>query len=153
SVVLGDHANFLDQQSATGLPVNDAVWTSMLFHGPTRYVGPPRTVRKPASQVDLMPTLMAIVGDHRPTGSVGRDLFGPPRAGEFALAVRSGGVRMDRDGYSLLQPSNNPAQSTIDRFAVLDTGDDAGHGFARQDRERLFDRILAWSYLIEKDMV
>lgn len=152
-VVHGDHANYLDQTASTGLPVNDNVWTSMVLNAPTHAVGGPRMVREPASQVDILPTLAGIIGDKRPMGSPGRDLFNPSGRPAMAVALRGGGARLDRDGFSLVQPRNKPELSTVSRFSALARAKEAGDAFSRREREGFYELLLTWSYLVENNMV
>src|SRR5204862_2807322 len=63
-----------------------------MIRGPARLVGKPRRVERATSHVDLMPTILAMLGDHRPSAAVGSNLFGPPRSSRWsALAIRQGG--------------------------------------------------------------
>jgi Arylsulfatase A and related enzymes len=73
---------------APGLPENDNIWTTAIIAGPERLVGPPRRILAPASHVDMLPHVLALVGDRRPSAALGSDLFGPPRNGmRSAMAV------------------------------------------------------------------
>jgi len=94
-VFTGDHAIYTDLKKTSGLPENDNVWTSAFIYGPERLVGPPRRIYEAASHVDIMPTVLSLVGDRRPTASMGRDLFwGRRNRPARALAVRPGGIRL-----------------------------------------------------------
>lgn len=131
-VVVGDHAFRTDLSRTSGLPDDEVEWVSAIVHGPERLVGPPRRLERPASHVDLMPTLMALIGDRRPTATVGSDLLGPPRAGHAtAVSVRPGGVRLEEERRTILVDRRSPNAGT--------------------DGATLYARVQAFSYLIEQD--
>lgn len=151
-IVVGDHGFYVDLRRTTGLPENDTVWTAAIVAGPAALVGPPRRVVEPASHVDMLPTILAVVGDERPTASLGSDLFGPARTGRrWAFSVRPGGLRFDRDGYSTLVDARTPNVAA---------GRVAFPGFARprggvpaDTGSQLVDWATDWSYVIEQDRV
>lgn len=100
-VVVGDHANVLVRSDVTPLPSDDMVWTGALIVGPQQLVGEPRRSPRHASQVDVMPTLLAMVGDTRPTATLGRDLLSDRETRrDQALAIRPGGLRLDASGVT-----------------------------------------------------
>jgi len=154
TIVVGDHGFYTDLRRTSGLPENDNIWTAAIFAGPPDLVGPPRRIEGPASHADMLPTILALVGDARPSAALGADLFGAPRGGgRSAVAIRPGGVRFDRDGYSVLVDARTPnvfatgvsfpgllragARPLIDRARVM----------------RLVGQVTTWSYLIEKNRV
>ena len=49
-IILGDHANFLDQGTSTGLPVDDSVLTGAIIAGGASAIGVPRVITAPASR-------------------------------------------------------------------------------------------------------
>lgn len=101
--VLGDHSNWLVSTQTTALPSDEMVWTGALLAGAREWIGPARRDPAAASQVDVMPTLLALVGDDRPSAALGRDLLAdPPGRPARAIAVRPGGLRLDEGGASLL---------------------------------------------------
>jgi len=67
TIVLGDHAFYMDLRRTSGLPENDNIWTAAIVAGPERLVGQPRRIVGPASHVDMLPTVLAFVGDRRPS--------------------------------------------------------------------------------------
>ena len=153
-IVTGDHANYIDQKDTTSLPINDTVWVSMLLHGPVDLVGEPRTVRAPSGHVDIMPTVLGLIGDHRPTAGIGRDLLRQPRNGLWALAVRGGGVRLDMTGQSVYIDRRAPWSRWIEpSFPGLLPPDAQARAAIEKVGERLYDVIYTWSYLIEQDRV
>jgi len=85
-------------------PVDDYVWMSALIAGPPSLVGNPRRLEAPTSQVDILPTLLDLVRDPEPCVAVGHSLLGEMRADRAVLAVREGGLRVDRGGWSLFIP-------------------------------------------------
>lgn len=149
-IVSGDHANYLDESLATGLPINDTVWTSALFVAPARYIGVPRRETVPASQVDIMPTVLAMVGDNRPTASLGRNLFGPGKRQTRALAVRPGGIRIDLPGQAMLIDHRRTQSPWVFDFGNSSPED---HEHAFPPGEDLLDIVNTWSYLIEQNRV
>ena len=154
TVVVGDHGFYTDLRRTSGLPENDNVWTAAIVTGPPDLVGEPRRVVGPASHVDMLPTVLALAGDRRPSAALGRDLFGPPRgARPFALAVRPGGSRFDRDGYAVLVDARTP-NAAITRVGFPDVAQ-PGHSTSMSDitAARMTDWIAEWSYLIEHDRV
>ncbi len=150
-LVTGDHANFLDQQQTRSLPVNDTVWSAALVAGPERLVGPARVERGIASQVDLVPTINALVGDRRPSAALGRDLLhddGRPKG--RAVAIRSGGLRYETDRGGMF----------VD--AVLPRGGIPSGGFPTPatgtrgldlEADELHGLVSIWTYLLERGEV
>ena len=155
-VVVGDHAFYTDLAATSGLPENDTQWTGAIFHGPGPLLGPPRRVEQPASHVDLMPTILALVGDTTPTAALGRDLLGAPRSpADFAIAVRQGGIRIDRAGYQMIIDRRSPGEPRIQPVSPglgvsLPTPDTV---FSDHERSDLYDFVDTYSYLIEHDRV
>jgi hypothetical protein len=100
----------------------------------------------------MLPTVLALVGDRRPSAALGSDLFGPPRNGKrMALAVRPGGLRLDRDGASMLVDARTP-NVAIHRVAfpgVMAAASSSPPGSATM----LTDVVADWSYLIERNRV
>jgi phosphoglycerol transferase MdoB-like AlkP superfamily enzyme len=159
-VICGDHSVSLTGQYSYDIrsfPVDGVVWTSALFHGDARLVGPPRVETFPSSQADLMPTLLALAGDRRPTSAMGADLLAPlPPAQRFAIAVREDGYRLDRDGWSLFVSAADPADFFVHRSFQLtprSRASDPGGPFKAQDARDLHAAVHGWSWLIEQNRV
>ena len=152
TIVLGDHGFYMDLRRTSGLPENDNIWTAAIVAGPERLVGPPRRIVAPASHVDMLPTVLALVGDRRPSAALGSDLFGPPRNGmRTAMAVRPGGLRLDRGGASLLVDARAP---TVAISRVSFPGVMPATSFAAPlSATSLTDVVADWSYLIERNRV
>jgi len=151
-IVLGDHGFYMDLRRTSGLPENDNIWTTAIIAGPERLVGLPRRILAPASHVDMLPTVLALVGDRRPSAALGSDLFGPPRNGmRSAMAVRPGGVRLDRDGASILVDARTPtlAISRVSFPGVMP----ATTAAVPLSAASLTDLVADWSYLIERNRV
>ncbi len=158
-VITGDHSSATSEAAdpdLRGMPTDETVWTSAIVLGPERLVGPtPRVETFPASQVDVMPSVLAMVGDEGPTAAMGRDLFDGDRTGRTAVSVRPAGFRIDRGDRSLivgatagagawvLTPFTRPAKRT-----GLD-----GSPFSTQDAQRLRGAVDYVSYLIEQNRV
>jgi len=153
-IVTGDHSNYVDQKKTTNLPVDDAVWTGFLIHAPEAMIGPPRRLMGAASQVDVVPTLLALIGDRRASAALGRDLLGRPRNGVSALAVRGGGLRLDRAGRSLYVERSRPWDSWIETaFPELAASRRPEAVFSERERAELYEIVFAWSYLMEHDRI
>jgi arylsulfatase A-like enzyme len=159
-VLCGDHSVAVADRATydiRGFPVDGVVWTSALLNGPASLVGPPRTEAFPCSQADIMPTLLALVGDNRPTAALGADLLAPlPATERIAVAVRDDGYRLDRDGWTLFVSATDPADYFAHRsFAPVERSraSDAGAPFTADDARRLRSAVQAWSWLIEQDRV
>jgi hypothetical protein len=151
TIVVGDHSFYTNLRRTSGLPENDNEWTAGVIAGPADLVGPPRRVTDPVSHVDMLPTILAMVGDDRPTAALGSDLFGPPRTlRRSVLSVRPGGLRFDRDGYCAMVDLRLPngedvrpsvAWMTPPRRPNLPTA------------AQLIEWVDDWSYLIERNRV
>jgi phosphoglycerol transferase MdoB-like AlkP superfamily enzyme len=154
TIVVGDHGFYTDLRRTSGLPENDAVWTAGLMAGPEDLVGPPRRLATPASHVDMLPTVMRLVGDERPSAALGADLLGAPRNGvRSAFAIRSGGLRFDRDGYSTMVDARVPNVGfTRVPFPRLLPPGDPPDGVS-VSAKRLTGWVNDWSYFIEHNRV
>jgi len=151
TVVVGDHSFYTNLRKTSGLPENDNQWTAAIVNGPEALVGAPRRIVTPASHVDVMPTLLAIVGDDRPTAALGSDLFGARRvARASAFAIRPGGLRFDRDGYSAIVDARIPNREEI-RPSL--TATPRGLQPDLPSAAQLNEWVEDWSYLIEHDRV
>jgi arylsulfatase A-like enzyme len=152
TIVLGDHSFYMDLRRTSGLPENDNIWTTAIVAGPERFIGEPRRIVAPASHVDMLPTVLAFVGDRRPSAALGGDLFGPPRNGtRISLAVRPGGLRLDRDGASVLVDARMPTLA-INRVAFPGLMP-VQPAASLIDAAALADVVSDWSYLIERNRV
>lgn len=153
TIVLGDHGFYMDLRHTSGLPENDNIWTAAIVAGPERLVGPPRRIVASASHVDMLPTVLAFVGDRRPSAALGSDLFGPPRNGKrTALAVRPGGLRLDRDGASMLVDARTP-NVAINRAAFPGVMPVEASSVPPASATWLTDVVADWSYLVERNRV
>jgi arylsulfatase A-like enzyme len=153
-LILGDHSFYTDLGRTSGIPENDNVWTAAIVNGPADLVGEPRRIVEPASHVDMLPTVLALVGDRRPSAALGSDLFGESRlAARRALAVRPGGWRLDVGGDSFIVDARLPnvAARRI-AFPILAAPDHKATGVEVSVGE-LTDLVDAWSYLIERNRV
>ncbi len=155
-VVTGDHANYLDQKKTTALPLNETVWTGAVLHGPERLVGPARRELETASHIDVEPTILALVGDRRPSGAIGRNLLGAPRVRPpSSVAIRPGGIRLDRAGYSLMVDRKQPSAATVSEAFPGSASAGAAPAEIFEDGQvgRLLEYALTFSYLIEHDRI
>lgn len=160
-IVVGDHSDVAGDvvpPEMRGLPNNAVVWTGALIAGPTALIGPvPRVETFPSSHVDLMPTLLDIVGDRAPTVSMGTNLFADiPVAQRTAVAISGQGYRLDRDGWSLLVRRDHPeifwTRPAFAPIANVRAGLE-GSPFTAGEVRRLWEDINTWSYLIENNRV
>lgn len=153
-IVAGDHGFYVDLKHSSGLPENDNVWTAALIAGPEDLVGAPRRVAAAASHVDMMPTVLAMVGDDRPTASLGSDLLGPPRTGaRTALAIRAGGVRLDHDGQSAIVDARTPNVLSTRLAFPIPTPTATLTPTPTLTPRQLLDWVDDWSYLVEQNRV
>ena len=159
-VVVGDHSDRTDEQMDPrwrGMPVDPAVYTAALVHGPARLVGAPRRDTITASHVDLLPTVLDWIGDRGAYSSPGQDLFGPvPESGRSAVSINSRGFRLDRGGFTLLVDSHDPAIHYA--YKSFPQGEPqllplAQTPFSPDEPERLTAAIRYWSQLVEQDRV
>jgi hypothetical protein len=146
--VLGDHSNWLESTRTTALPDDEMVWTGAILAGPPQWIGPPRRDSGPASQADLMPTVLALVGDDRPTAALGRDLLARDGRPRRAFAIRPGGLRLDENGATTLVDRRYVHGAT--RAASFDRG--AGRTRS-DDGPRLARYADTWGRLIEHHRV
>jgi sulfatase-like protein len=162
TIVVGDHSFYTNLRKTSGLPENDNEWTPLIVSAAADRAGSAQRVAEPASHVDIMPTILAMVGDDRPTAAVGADLFGPARTPERSvLAIRPGGVRFDRAGYSAFVDARTPNGEDIRRSPFAFDHPDSGVGIAQSATPRedppsaaqLLEWVDTWSYLIEHDRV
>ncbi len=151
TVVVGDHAFYTNLRKTSGLPENDNEWTAAIVNGPDALVGPPRRIADPASHVDMLPTLLAMVGDTRPSAALGSDLFGARRVTpSSAFAIRPGGLRFDRGGYSAMVDARVPNREEI-RPSLTAAPRDAHVALPTADQ--LSAWADDWSYFVEHDRV
>ena len=160
-VVIGDHSDRTNETFDArwrGMPVDAAVWTAALIHGPERLIGVPRREQFVASHVDLLPTISAFTNDHTPTNSLGHDLFDGtvPVSERRAVSINARGYRLDWQGFTLLVDSRDSRlhyafKSFAEGSPVPLTMPETP--FAPDEAERLARRIEYWSELMEHDRV
>ena len=159
-VVIGDHSDRTDEiidERWRGMPADPFVWTAALVYGPERVVGAPRREEITASHVDLMPSVLAWVGDRGAYAGMGRDMFATiPDSERSAVSVNSRGYRLDRGGFTLLVDSRDPAVNYA--FKSFPQGAPvivplAQTPFAPNEPEQLSRELHYWSGLIEQDRV
>jgi arylsulfatase A-like enzyme len=150
TIVVGDHSFYTDLRKTSGLPENDNEWTALIVSGSADRTNAPLRIAEPASHVDMLPTILAMVGDNRPTAAVGADLFGAPRSAlRSALAIRPGGVRFDRGGYAAFVDARTPNGEEIRPSFQIAAHDTA----PLPDAAQLIEWVNTWSYLVERDRV
>ena len=77
-ILTADHGSGADSEKYRKVPYNFAV--PLLFYSPVGLI-PAGSDERPAGHIDLMPTLLGILGYDRPYFAFGRDLFAEPQAG------------------------------------------------------------------------
>ena len=160
-IVLGDHSSRTqesDLNEIASFPMDHYLWTSALIHGPEHFVGPtPRREMFPASQVDIMPTILAMIGDRQPTSVMGTDLLADiPTDKRTAIAVRPGGFRLNRGNRTLYIDARNPERfwstKSFSQWNFL-SPPATGSSFDSQDARRIYDAVNYWSWLVENNRV
>ncbi len=159
-VVVGDHADNTDERVPPGLrgmPVDYRVWTSALIYGPEWLIGKPRVETFPASHVDLMPTVLNLIGDTRTNASMGMDLFADiPHSKRQAVAIRETGFRVDKGGYSLFVRTGDPSAFWVSKSFEWEGSFSTsleGTPFSPDEPGQWNDRIHFLSYLIENNLI
>jgi hypothetical protein len=160
-IIIGDHSHLTDEilgDEIRGLPADPFVWTSAVMAGPARLLGPmPRREEFACSQVDLMPTILSLVGDSRPTAAMGTDLLDQSSdLTRTAVAVREAGCRLDARGFSLLVRTDQPGRLwTCRPFRPVNTYNTSldGTPFSPADVRDLTLRARYVSYLIEQNRI
>jgi len=153
TLVVGDHSFYTNLRKTSGLPENDNEWTALLINGGDR-AGPALRIATPASHVDVLPTILAMVGDDRPTAAVGTDLFGAPRSSpRSVLAIRPGGVRFDRGGYSVFVDARTPNGEEIRPGLHGAVSAPSAADAALPSAAQLAGWVKTWSYLVEHDRI
>lgn len=159
-VVIGDHSDRTDElldPRWRGMPVDEAVYTAALIHGPARLVGAPRRDDITASHVDLLPTVLDWIGDRGVYSSPGQDLFAPiPESQRSAVSINSRGYRLDRGGFTLLVDSHDP--SIHYAYKSFPRGEPQllpleQTPFSADEPAKLTAEIRYWSQLVEQDRV
>jgi sulfatase-like protein len=151
TIVVGDHSFYTNLRKTSGLPENDNEWTALVVSRSGDRSGTSHRIAELASHVDMLPTILAMVGDDRPTAAVGTDLFGAQRsAPRSVLAIRPGGLRLDRGGYSAFVDARTPNGEEIrPSFPAVSHDVDETPPSAAQ----LTEWVNTWSYLVERDRV
>lgn len=159
-IVVGDHSDVAGERvppEMNDMPHDPSEWTGALIIGPPSLVGPPRVETFPSSHVDLMPTLLDLVGDRDPVVGMGTNLFADVPPGErTAVSVSGRGYRLDQGGWSLFVMRDHadgvwtlPIGAPL---AELRSGVD-GSPFTQEDVRRLRLAFDTWSWLIEENRV
>ena len=148
-VITGDHANFLDQQETRSFPINDTVWSAAVISGPENLIGPARGEHGIASQVDLMPTISALIGDERASAALGRNLLhddGRPRG--KAMTIRSGGLRYETDRGGILVDAVMP-RGAMPSGGIPSAPTRGGDQSVDLTARQVHALASTWSYLLE----
>nr|WP_281432938.1 sulfatase-like hydrolase/transferase [Aestuariivirga litoralis] len=149
-IILGDHANFLNQGTSTGQPVNDTNFTGAIISGGSAIIGQPRINQEPSSQSDIATTVLALAGDWRPAMTLGRDLLSasparPPRA----LAIRNGGSRLDVGLETMMLPGHSATRAVLTPSLLPSVPGTQ----AMPPAGEVADAIRIWAWLIEHNRV
>ncbi len=148
-IVVGDHANFINQQETNAMPVNDAVWTAGIIYGSSKLVGAPRIDNRLGQQADIMPTILALVGDHRPSAAMGRNLLNlSDRAQTGVISIRSGGLRYEEEGGGeLIDPV------FVSSAPVAVPGGKSSKNNLRYSPAEIVELCETWTFLLENNRV
>ena len=156
-IVTGDHGFYVNLKETSGLPENDNQWVSAIINGSKSIIGPPRRDYRAASHVDMLPTVLGIIGDRRPVGALGSDLLKAPRKiGGWALAVRAGGFRVDAGSRRVIVDVRTPGQAAFGpSFPEMSNvaGFNAVTGTAEIRAQGVYDLVRTWAYLVENDRI
>lgn len=155
-VVSGDHAFPVGESVAGTLrsqPVDDYVWTSALIAGPASLLGPPRRLEVPATQTDLLPTLLDLIRDPDPYVAMGHSLLGDVSADRVVLSLREGGLRVESDSWSLYVPVAGEPWADRAMDGRMDPVAPARGGFEESDARRWRERVATWSWLVDRNLV
>jgi arylsulfatase A-like enzyme len=105
-VVTGDHGIHLGEGGAHGVgaPLSRPVaWVPLVIAGDHPRLAALRGAHEePSSHVDLMPTLLDLLGIHDPTASVGHSLAEPRAGGRFAYMAYADDIALERGGQRAL---------------------------------------------------
>lgn len=153
-IIVGDHANYLDKSTTTALPIDDVLWTGAIISGPDELIGSQRTNETHCSQIDILPTILDLVGDTTARVSLGRNLlddeYDPSQT--FSIAVRPAGVRIDKGGFTYIVDRRHP--SHFIKFPAFDgLMTQIDHSALTLSSEDYLKIVDSWSYLIEEDRV
>ncbi len=147
-LICGDHSVLLNESVDLRMrtyPVDGFVWTGAVMHGATSLIGPARVADFPASQIDVMPTLLRLAGDEGVTAAMGQDLLARDDGmRRQAIAVREGGFRLDRRGGTLFVSAENPVDWTVTSDTLTESPESA---------RKLFEAVWGWAWLLEQDQV
>jgi len=161
-IILGDHSSRTqesDLNEIVAFPMDHYLWTGALIHGPERFVGPiPRREVFPASEVDIMPTILTMIGNQQPTSVMGTDLFADiPSDKRTAIAVRPGGFRLDQKNHTLYVDADDPERfwstKSFSKWNFMSSPAATDNSFNSQDAERLYHDVHYWSWLVENNRV
>lgn len=148
-IVVGDHANFINQQETNAMPVNDTVWTAGIVYGSEKLVGPARIDNRLGQQADILPTISALAGDRRPSAAMGRNLLDlSDRAQDGVISIRSGGLRYEEEGGGALI---DPVFVTSAPIAV--PGSKSPKKDLKYSAAEIVELCETWTYLLENNRV
>jgi arylsulfatase A-like enzyme len=147
-LICGDHSVLLNEAVDLRMrtyPVDGFVWTGAVMQGASSLIGPARVADFPASQIDVMPTLLRLAGDEGATAAMGQDLLaGGEAIRRQAVAVREGGFRLDRANGTLFVSAENPADWTDESGVSSESSSEA---------RKLHEAVWGWAWLLERDQV
>lgn len=156
-VITGDHSvSLTEPDPPEQMPYDMYTWTGALLAGPRALIGPPRRDTLPSSHVDVGETLLQLVGDDRPTASLGGSLLRADRSGATSIAFYPAGYRRDYSGCTLFVSAATAARYWGQRPfrvgppAVLP---DPSCPYEAQDAVRLRALGRYWAWLVETDRV
>jgi len=156
-IICGDHSVLLNESVDLPMrtyPVDGFVWTGAVVHGAAQLIGPARVADFPASQIDVMPTVLRLVGDTDVTAAMGQDLLATDDIMQRqAVAVREGGFRLDRAEGTLFVSAENPEIWSVETDTGAKTATDGPTADGSEAARKLYEAVWGWSWLLEQDQV
>jgi hypothetical protein len=146
-VLAGDHGHPSGQHLGNVLPSSrlyrENVHTPLIFWSPgspDRLLRFGRSVRDdPASSVDLLPTLLSLLGAQKVHASMGRDLLAPQTAADLRAIstnpMAGGLIRIARPGFSLIAQASPFNYEWFERSDLAEQKDLASYHWKRAEAE------------------
>jgi arylsulfatase A-like enzyme len=111
-VVTGDHGYDLgdrgQQQGHTNLH-HESIWVPLIVHGKDARL-PRGAQTRPASHLDLAPTLTELMGHHGPVAFLGHSLLSPVRPSAIQVAISDRHIGIESDAHTAYFPADGPGK-------------------------------------------
>ena len=160
-ILIGDHSILVDESFGHGVrpaPSNAYVHTGALISGPQKILGTlPQVKDFPASQVDIMPTVLSLINYDRSISAWGTDLLNDniPKSKRNSIAVRPGVFRLDLMETTLFVNANNPSNYWGHDFFDFSysKNQNTEEGKYVTELDKLYAMMYYWSFLLETNHV